>query len=246
MASGKAHGRNSVVLFGGYDVSGDISSAEYDKATATAKSTGMGGTTDETYVIGPSDNKASFKGFFDDTAAAGLYTAMNALEGTFFVASLLPAGDAQGDASIGLRSLTNSDIKTTSPVGGVVTMDVNAQHSGGVDFGLVVQPRTTQTGTGSAQNQATALDNAASTSNGGEAYFHITAVGAGTVSPLKLQHSADNVTFVDLVSSGLAGTAIGADHQTVAAGTTVNRYLRVSETCTNAVSYATCACFKRS
>ena len=247
MPSGKVHGRAAVFLLGGYDVSSDTTSVEFDGTTAVAKSTGQGGATDETYVIGLNDSKVTAKGLFDDTAAQGLYTAFAALRDTTLVASFLPAGDTQGYAAIQMRTQIPTDAKITSPIGGVVAMDAAFQDSGVAGFGLVVTPRTALVGTGSVQNQAAPLDNGSATTNGGEANFHILQLDAATtVSPLTLQHSADNITYVDLATSGLAGTAIGADHQTVAASTTVNRYLRTASTATNTKSYKIAVTFKRS
>jgi hypothetical protein len=56
--------------------------------------------------------------------------------------------------------------------------------------------------------------------------LHVTAVGSGDTLDSKIQHSANNVDWADLSPVFTQATAITSQIITVAAGTTVNRYLR--------------------
>jgi len=64
----------------------------------------------------------------------------------------------------------------------------------------------------------------ASTVNGGSGYAQVTAYSGFSQGILKIMHSADDITYAALVTFPTF-TAIGAVRQTVAAGTTVDRYL---------------------
>ena len=59
--------------------------------------------------------------------------------------------------------------------------------------------------------------------------------GAATV---KVQHSLDNTTFVDLVTLS-SGSVVGGFAAAVAAGTAVNRYLRAQVTTTGSAGAVT-------
>lgn len=68
------------------------------------------------------------------------------------------------------------------------------------------------------------------TKNGGAGFVSCTALtlGGWTDLTVKVKHSADNVSFVDLLTFTPITTAPIAERKTVAAGTTVNRYLAAS------------------
>ena len=64
------------------------------------------------------------------------------------------------------------------------------------------------------------------TGNGGGAFLIVSAKsGTSPTLDAKITHSADNVTYADLVTFTQATTTT-AEVKTVAAGTTVNRYLK--------------------
>jgi len=74
----------------------------------------------------------------------------------------------------------------------------------------------------------TSVDNAAGTANGGVGFLHVTAIaGASPNLTFKIQHSTNNSTWADLITF-TAVTAVASERILVAAGTTVNRYLRAT------------------
>lgn len=105
---------------------------------------------------------------------------------------------------------------------------VKSSRGGGWGKALAVPVTITNTTDG------TAVDNAASSSNGGVATLHILAACAADTYAVKVQHSADDVTYADLVTFALDASVIGGEFGTVAVGTTVNRYLRYQATRTGA------------
>jgi hypothetical protein len=77
----------------------------------------------------------------------------------------------------------------------------------------------------SADSNTASIDNSAASSNGAAAYLFITAVSAGDTIQVKVQDSADNSAWTDLITFTLTGSAIGAERVTVAGA--VKRYTRV-------------------
>jgi hypothetical protein len=74
-----------------------------------------------------------------------------------------------------------------------------------------------------AAGQTAALDNAASTAGGVKAFLHLTAF-SGTDVTIKVQESADNLAWADLITFT---QATGATSEVAAATGTIDRYLRV-------------------
>lgn len=107
---------------------------------------------------------------------------------------------------------------------GSLTLKTSLQANGfGLEWGkqLTAGLRTDTTATA-----GTALDNAAGTSFGCQAYLQVTAF-SGTSVDVILEHSTDNVSFSTLIDFG-SQSAIGASRATVSNVTTVNRYTRAS------------------
>lgn len=91
-----------------------------------------------------------------------------------------------------------------------------------VEHGVSLHDLTAETGTGN----GTSTDNGAATTNGGVLVLHVTAIaGAAPSVVVKLQHSTNNSTWADLATHTAATTAT-KERVEVAAGTTVNRWLR--------------------
>ena len=78
-------------------------------------------------------------------------------------------------------------------------------------------------------NSSVTANGASSTNGGGPFAIATTVSGSTPVATVKIQHSSDNVTYVDLVTF-TNFSAVGSQMSTVADGTTVNRYLRVNYT----------------
>jgi hypothetical protein len=152
-----------------------------------------------------------------------------------------------------LRSLTTSDVQVSyfrgqaigSPAAsciakqlnydgtraddGAFTFKVNAAANGfGLEWGRQL---TAGVRSDVAATNGTGLDTAASAAFGAQAYIHVfTVVGTSVV--VKIQDSADNVSFADV--AGLAATAItpggGAQRLVTSNSATIRRYVRVVTT----------------
>jgi hypothetical protein len=109
-------------------------------------------------------------------------------------------------------------------VAGLINYAATIPINGKCDHGVVLHAHAAETGT----TASSSVDNAASSANGGVAQQHTTAFSGTSCTP-KVQHSTDNSVWVDLVSFA-AISAVGSERVEVAAGTTVNRYLRETRT----------------
>lgn len=219
---GFIHGKNTGVLVGGGNLSAFFNEASASQDVETAETTAFGSSA-KTYIIGLKDGTMSVSGMFDGAqgsvdeqieAALGVDAAS--------VATIAPEGLAIGRASYSCAARKTS-YEVSSPVGDVVATGLSIQADGGIDRGVLLGANTavSTTGTGAAQ------DNTNTSSNGGVGFLHVTANTRDGATDFKVQHSADNVSWVDLVTfASVSATSTTA--QRVAVTGTVNRYVRAS------------------
>jgi hypothetical protein len=124
---------------------------------------------------------------------------------------------------------------------GEFTFAVEAQCNGfGLEWG---QQLTAGKRTDTAATLGTSIDTTASAAFGAQAYLQVFAPFTGTDATVKVQDSADNVTFADV--TGLTFTQITAaptsERLATASGATIRRYLRVSTVTTGGFSSLTFA-----
>jgi len=212
------HGKSASVLFQATDLSAFLNSWDTTLTADTAEVTTFGNGS-KAYIAGGKDATVSLSGFFDGATSAVDEVLAAAIGGT----KVLTLAEA-GVATIGNRALVGQAINTSyqvsTPVGDAVTISAEAQVTGGMSSGVVLADLSARTATGN----TTSVDNAASSTNGLMANVHLTAF-TGTNVTVKVQHSADNSTWVDLITFTQL-TAAGAENKTVTG--TVNRYLRVN------------------
>lgn len=113
--------------------------------------------------------------------------------------------------------------------GELTKVSANYSTTGEIDEPNIVQILAAQTSGGAGSSGA--LDNTASSANGGAAYLQITGLTLGgyTSVSIVLQHSSDNGVgdpFVQIGSAFANATTTGAQRVRIADGTTVKRYLR--------------------
>lgn len=224
------HGRGSVVLHGVYDLSSYLNEASTSASVETAETTtfGVAGGS-KTYITGLEDGTVSASGLFDGAANA-VDQVLNTSIGSDTLApvTIAPNGTTLGERVKTLQAKTTS-YEVSSPVGDVVSVSYQAQADGGLDNGVSLATLASI----NANTTHTSVDNAGSTANGGVGQLHVTVNTRSTATTLKVQHSTDNVTFVDLVTfSSVGATTTASERVVVANGTTVNRYLRATSTLT--------------
>lgn len=220
------HGKNAAVLHGSNDLSSYLNSAQQQTSVATAETTAFGNSA-KTYITGLEDSTLSASGMFDGAAGA-VDEILSASLGSDTLSPVLlaPIGIALGNRVILGQSKTTS-YQVSSPVGDVVSVSYDAQLDGGADYGVALTALSAVTAT----TTGTAVDNSASTANGGIAQLHVTANTWSANATIKVQHSVDNSAWVDLATFTVVATTVKTSERVaVAAGTTVNRYLRAVNT----------------
>lgn len=225
------HGKGTVVLSNEYDLSGYLNSVTASNSVEVPETTTFGAS-DRSFITGHTDGSVSFEGLFDGTTdgvtvgatADGVDKILSTALGSDTARVMSVAGDG---AAVGRRAVLVNAKSTTyevsSPLTDVVAISGEAVADSGLDYGVWLAGNssvsTTLTGT--------SVDNAASTANGGVAHLHVTANTRNGTTVAKVQSSADNSTWADLVTfATIATTTVTSERVVVASGTSVPRYLR--------------------
>ena len=216
------HGKSAVVLHGAYDLSSYLNNGSANSSVDTNEVTAFGSTS-KSYVTGLKDATLSASGMFDGSASA----VDEVLTASIGSDTLSPITFGSGGVTIGSRVVLlqgkTKSYSVTAPVGDVVSVSYEAQSDGGNDYGISL----------CSLGSISATTNTASTANGGIAQLHVTVNSRSANSTIKVQHSSDNSTWADLATFTVVATTVTTSERvTVAAGTTVNRYLRAQNTLT--------------
>ncbi len=234
------HGKSTRVLIGSSDLSTYFNDTSVSTSVETAETTtyGVAGGS-KTYVAGLNDSTVSLSGLFADEAGEADEVITAALGSD----SDIPFTIAQdGGLTVGRRCLLGQSIETkydlSSPVGDVVSTSLDLQSDGESLHGFVLAASDVISST----SNGTGVDGIASSTNGGTATLHVTANTRDGAITVKVQHSADNVTYADLATFSVVPTSTTTSERlSVASGTTVNRYVRVSYTVAGSTGSATIA-----
>lgn len=215
-----SHGKGAKLLVAEVDLSGYFRGSEVGQAQELAETT-VYGKSAKTYIPGLGASSISLDGLFEAAADARLEALLRSASGEPFTWG--PEGLALGKRVRTARARASS-YASSAPVGGVVTAAVEIMADGELDSGVSLHDLVAEGATA----QGGSSDNTASSAAGGAGVLHCTA-RSGTAPTLdaKVQHSADNVTFVDLVTFAQL-TAPGAERKEITGG--VNRYLRAAWT----------------
>lgn len=218
------HGKDTKVALGNYDLSPYLNEVSTSMSIETAE-TSTFGTSSKTYITGQNDGTISFTGLFDgDTATiSAIFEDIidNDLTPPFTIA--YDGGLTIGrSCTLGLGKQTSYEV--SAPVSDVVSLNGEFQVTGGLRQGVVVAGARAITTT---PDNTLAVDGLASSTNGITANLHVTANTRSTATTIKLQHSSDNLTFVDLLTFTTVG-ATTLTSQNLSASGTINRYLRAN------------------
>jgi hypothetical protein len=217
------HGKAGAVLVNGFDLSAYLNSAEISAEISTHDST-VFGQNSQSHQTGITSGGLQLGGFFERTDSSGSHAVLSAALGAAAarVAACAPEGFTAGYPCV-LIGANETKYDDSVKIESLVSVAAYLKATGGVDAnGVSLRALAAATATA---NDAS-VDNAASSSNGGVGHLHVTAASGTTPTiTVKIQHSANNSTWADLVTFTQASAATG-ERIVVAAGTTVNRYLR--------------------
>lgn len=220
-------GTNAKVYVNGRDLSTYLRSADTSGSRDMLDSTTLG-LNDRAFVGGLRTSTFNGEGFFDGTLDAIdqiLATALDTADAT--ILTYLPYGDALGNRGMGIDG-DESQYDINSPVDGLVVTTFAVQSSVGSEPVVVLHPLAQRTATGN----GTSVDQTAASTAGGAGYLQVTAHDRTTSDEtlaVKVQHSADNVTFVDLITFTTVASATPQGQRVSVTGT-VNRYVRAQYT----------------
>jgi hypothetical protein len=231
----KSGGLGDNFYSGGYDLSGDIGSV--DKVQGGTKPIDVTGINKSAFerIGGVRDGAMSWKAFFNTTGAHPVLSALPTAD----VVATYCRGTTLGSpcASVVAKQLNYDGNRGNS---GEFTFSVDAEANAyGLEWGVLL---TAGLRTDTAATNGTGVDTTASASFGAQAYLQVTAF-TGTDVTVKIQDSADNVTFADV--TGLTFTAVTAAPFTQRLATsntaTIRRYVRAITTTSAGVTSVTFA-----
>ena len=166
-------------------------------------------------LVGPQDSTGQNL-YAEVAAAVGVDNALQII--------VCPEGTAIGKPAL----FTVGDLTDWTIDGNVkdaVAASLMCQADDSVALGFIVHALGAET----ADANGTSVDRGSAgtpTTNGADVAISATAYSGLTSAAIKIQHSADNSAWSDLVAFTTL-TAVGSERKVVAAGTTVNRYVRV-------------------
>ena len=230
------HGKNVNVFIDEFDFSTYFNDVSASTTVDTAETSAFG-TSAKTYVVGHRDGTVSLSGMFEGTASTGTDEFFdNALgNATKALVIVAPEGHSNGAGAIMLEA-DDTSYEVSSAIADIVQASAEFQSTDAVEHGKILSSGSTVTATGN----GTAVDNGASTTNGGAGFLSVPVNTRNGNITVKIQHSADNSTFADLVTfTVVSSTTKTSERVEVASGTTINRYLRVNYTVAGSTGSAT-------
>ncbi|KUN03144.1 hypothetical protein AQI95_24615 [Streptomyces yokosukanensis] len=220
----KSSGLGDNLYIAGFDASGDISAiSNVGGGPAALDFTAINKSAFERQG-GLRDGRLEMTTYFNHVqAGTGTHEKLSALPRTDVILTYCRGTALGNPAACLVAKQINYD--GTRATDGAFTFAVSAQANGyGLGWG---QQLTAGLRTDSAATNGTSIDTTASVSFGAQAYLQVTAM-TGTDATVKIQDSADNVSFADV--AGLSFTQVTAapasQRIATASGATIRRYLR--------------------
>jgi len=231
-----AHGKNVNVFLNEFDFSTYFNDVSASTSVDTAETSAFG-TSAKTYIVGHRDGTISLSGMFEGTASTGtdafFATALGSSTKNKIIVA--PQGNSLAAGAIMLVA-DDTSYEVSSAIADVVQASAEFQSTDAVEHGKILSSGAAISATGN----GTGVDNTTSSTNGGAGFLSVPVNTRNGTIGVKVQHSADNSTFADLVSfTTVTSTQKTSERVEVASGTTINRYLRVVYTVAGSSGSAT-------
>lgn len=232
---GKTSGLGDGLLIAGFDASGDIQQlGSIGGGPALLNMTPINKSAYERQG-GVRSGQIEMTTFFNTVAVTGAtHEKLSALPRTDVTLTYC-RGTTLGDAAASLVA-KQANYDSTRGDDGMLTFSVSAQSNGfGIEWGRQL---TAGVRTDTAATNGTGIDTLASASFGGQAYLQVTAF-TGTDVTIKIQDSADNVTFADVAGfsfTQITGGAPLTERIALSNTATLRRYLRAATVTTGGVT----------
>ena len=233
------HGSSAGIYAPGFDFGAFIRETKVSATTDTADSTVFADDGNKTYILGLSDGMLSAEGLWAGapSVTTDIDPVMESLKQVNDQSWLyLPTGDVFGSrAKLVTGGITKWEAE--SPISDINKCSLEVQSSkSGAGVEVVKVHRALASAAIATDSAGTAIDNGASSANGGVGYILVTDVGSSGTIDVKIQDSPDNSVWSDLITF----TQVTADnqYQRLTVSGTVDRYTRVIHTvATDAVVY---------
>jgi hypothetical protein len=230
------HGKNVNVFLDAYDFSTYFNNVSASTSIDTAETSAFG-TNAKSYVVGHRDGTVSLSGMFEATESTGTDQFFATALGSATKIKLIvaPEGHSNGAGAIMLQA-DDTSYEVSSAIADIVQASAEFQSTDAVEHGVILSSGAAVSATGN----GTGVDNTTSSLNGGAGFLSVPVNTRNGNITVKIQHSADNSTFADLVTfTVVSSTTKTSERIEVASGTTVNRYLRVNYTVAGSTGSAT-------
>jgi hypothetical protein len=234
-----ATGRDQRVLVDQYDLSSYLMDAKVSKDVELYDTTTFTSTS-KTFQPGLKDGKLSLSGLWDQSAGATdpvFAAALGSSSGQ--AVSYFPAGYGTIGNRAEIFSSRQTNYEPGAGVADLVKISGAMQSDGGMDSAVVLHALGIETGTG----DFASVDNGAASANGGVGQLHVTGDN-GTALVVKIQDSADDSSFADIITFTSTGV-VGSERIILAAGTAVRRYVRAIVSTLTGTSFTFAVLFAR-
>lgn len=210
-------------LVDGYSLAGVLSDITLDGPEALLEEThGFGVGWVEQEPNGLHRWSASQNGWLDDTANSSM-DALSGQDGAERVMCFCVKGNTIGQSFDGLAGPFQMKHTRLPSRGALTKIAANYSGSGRYDEGVILHELSAETADG--DTESSAVDNSASSANGGVAYLQVTDLDLGGYDDVTVRvlHSADDVTYVAAATFTDVAAAPAAER--VLDTGTINRYL---------------------
>ena len=226
------HGKNTAVYIDEFALSSYFNDVSVSLDNDVAETTAFGDT-NKAFILGTRGGTLSMSGMWaSDTD--GSDEELVALLGNATTPILTVR---QGAAAIGSRAIIAQANETsyaiTNPVAAVATISADFECTpnqvSNLTFALAggVQLTAGASIAHGSLGDLSSVDNAASSANGGAGTLHVPTNTVNGNTTIKIQHSANNASWADLISFTVIGAATKTSELKAVSGT-VNRYLRAT------------------
>src|SRR5258708_202960 len=225
----KEAGMGCALDAGGYDVGGDTQAFTVHGGPVALDLTDV--TQSAFFGLGGERSAEVNWTSFMDTAAGAEHDALSGLPLTDQIETVLLNPVAVGCPALSQVS-KQIGYDPTRGADGSLTFALSGQSNAfGQEWGVALTPGRRVDVAATAAGPSNSFDTGASLSFGAQMYVHLIAF-AGTSVTIKLQDSADNITFLDIAGTSLTTTALTAGHQAVRVSepntTVIRRYIAVA------------------
>jgi hypothetical protein len=226
------HGKNTAVYIDEFDLSSYFNDVSVTLDNDTAETTAFGDT-NKSFILGTRGGTLSMSGMW----AADTDGSDEELQALLGNATTPILTIRQGAAAIGSRAIiaqaNETNYAISNPVADVSTISADFECTpnqvSNLTFALAggVQLTAGASIAHGSLGDLSSVDNAASSANGGAGTLHVPTNTVGGNTTIKIQHSANNSSWADLISFTVVGSSAKTSEIKAVSGT-VNRYLRAT------------------